>query len=218
MKTAIIAILALSSCGAQDSSGGGATTTQDTAKTISTTTQEMSYYVDSVKDLKECDKEHLGALAYVKAQDHFLSCEESGWTEVTIKGKDGANGKDGKDAPIVDASLWVNSVNGKTYKIMGNIWIGPVSSATTWAPLCEAIGFASLSDADAVDAIRGGIQFSFESQFNLNPYMWVIGTAGATANDNSYRRLQVGNSTYASEAASTKTTLNSNKAFVVCVK
>ncbi len=78
-----------------------------------------SLYVTSAADLPVCDKAQTGALAYVKAEEHFVTCDGGEWDTVEIKGPQGAPGKDGVDGKVVEvappelkANEWLETASG----------------------------------------------------------------------------------------------------------
>ncbi len=91
-----------------------------------------SLYVTSAADLPVCDKAQSGALAYVKAEEHFVTCDGGEWATVEIKGpqgeagapgKDGVAGADGKvleiPPPELKANEWLETTSGLVWTKSG---------------------------------------------------------------------------------------------------
>lgn len=83
-----------------------------------------SLMVADSKDLPTCDLSNEKQLAYVKNENKFFSCQESTWTEVSIKGSDGAQGPTGPQGPKGDpaspvpTNQWYDPI-GKVYYLIG---------------------------------------------------------------------------------------------------
>lgn len=120
----LVFALALASCGKQDDSqtaDGRDLTTAQQQKPLIVTEQELQYtnYAATEMDLPACDSKRQGALAYVNSLEAFKACQSGTWTAVTIKGKDGAAGTAGKDAPFVEQNEWLDGATGKKW-LLGN--------------------------------------------------------------------------------------------------
>lgn len=113
MKTLflILTVLVFNSCGQDNSSSEAPSGKVAPDSNVPYT----SYYVDTQNDLRACDVQTKGVLAYIKSTDQFMACLEAGWAQVTVKGKDGANGTNGKDGTPSSSNQWLDPVSGKVW-------------------------------------------------------------------------------------------------------
>lgn len=109
MKTllTILSLTVFNSCG-QDNSSDSPSGQVAPESTVPYT----SYYVDTKEDLKACDGQSKGVLAYIKSADQFMACLADGWAQVSVRGKDG---KDGRDGTISASNQWIDPISGKVW-------------------------------------------------------------------------------------------------------
>lgn len=152
MKYLILA-LALTSCGANDGGGSSSTDRATTPAETAPASQAspFSYYVDDISDLKACNGELQGALAYVKSTNQFVACDKPDWKIVDVRGKDGSNGK---DAPVVGSNQWYDAINSK-YWTMTNIMTNTTGRSDSNSP-CTG-NYRMPTSADVVAALMHGL-------------------------------------------------------------
>lgn len=89
-----------------------------------------SYYAATEADLPKCTAKKKGLLVYLASHEVFQACDGNGtYKSVSIKGKDGANGKDGAPAEALAQNEWIDNITGKKWLMGGYIQNQPAATA-----------------------------------------------------------------------------------------
>lgn len=164
MKLLFLAVLILSSCGSSHSDSQGDQATQPSQS------QSMSYMIKDEAALPTCDASRENQLVYISSTGEFKGCSSSVWAVLTVKGKDGAAGKDGtigsngKDAPaLLDESMWLDPITKRTWLFGGGVVRAQAS--------CPS-GYRAPSFAEASEAYANGMG-AILSVRNYGAGMWL---------------------------------------------
>lgn len=180
MKHLIVCVtlgMLLVSCGKDDSGNNSSQTeskviAKPAASSSPTPTSQPfneTLYLETLTDLGSCDSSSLHKLVYVEEDSQFHSCAKSGWMIVTIKGKDGSNGKDGVNGSNGKDGTVANSINQFwTDPITNRMWFFGGAVSESWSgstvvfPSCPA-GYNMPALADAQEAWSHGIATALNS-------------------------------------------------------
>ncbi len=124
----VLLMFLLGACGTHDKGDSPSSDKSTENKGIDPAAQpgvSTSYYVAKESDLKDCNNDTLGYLAYVKEDEEFKACFKEGWQTVEIKGKDGKDGSNGKDG--AQGIAGTSGKDGSSVVPNDNIWTDPIT-------------------------------------------------------------------------------------------
>lgn len=110
----IIGLLLLVSCGSDDASNGSATAGSES----------ISQLVQTAGDLPDCNDGIDGQLVYVTSDQVFKYCSANAWTDIDLRGEQGASGaagSDGEDGGSVSAIYNLVSNEGDLCTFYSNV-------------------------------------------------------------------------------------------------
>lgn len=233
MRILILSILTLISCGQRDSGSQG----QDPEPKLGA--DKTAQLLATMDDLKECNKDNLGALFYIVDTEQFFFCDEKGWILVNLKGKEGVLGKEGPQGPKGDIGQnGSNGVDGKDARtILSNEWQDPITDKIWFlgrfggigaiartVDLCPFSSHLPENDKEIQGAIDGGIFTKLYSYFDFtgSEFIAIIGTKyddNASALEKwSVKYVDVQGLTIESHIIEYTQYWGETKAYIVCVK
>ena len=96
---------------------------------------QISFLIDDVSKLPTCDANRQGALAYVRANVKFMTCQSENWITIEIKGGQGAKGEKGEPGAIAVATPTPTPEIETYFTLRLSYFVGYLRDAATNPPL-----------------------------------------------------------------------------------